>query len=198
MSATPTDDEKNKTTEESSSSDDVTQQTPPKDATTSPEVPTTKESDFAEQFEKMLTKYGEDYMRRVVEMAKKDTYSVTLMVPTGKKVPDPLEPEKEIEEFNGTETKNYKRRPISSRDYHRAEKLRAQFQNEKDPDHVADNQARIYQFLAFCYLGMAAQEFNRVADWTEIKLVIDACNHKTLYQPAGTTVTNNNPQTGIS
>lgn len=167
----------------------------PKDATSSPEVPaSSSESDFAKEFDKMLQKYGEDYMRRVVENAKKDTYSITLMIPTGKKVPDPLEPEKELDEYNGTETKKYKRRPISAKDYHRAEKLRAQFQNEKDPDKVADNQARIYQFLAFCYLGMAPAEFNRVADWTEIKLVVDSCNHKTLYQP---TTTSNNPS-GIS
>jgi hypothetical protein len=167
----------------------------PKDATSSPEVPASGETDFVKEFDKMIQKYGEDYMKQVVEMAKKDTYSVTLMVPTGKKLPDPLEPEKEIEEYNGTETKNYKRRPISAHDYHRAEKLRAKFQNEKDPDMVADNQARIYQFLAFCYLGMTGQEFNRVADWTEIKMVVDACNHKTLYQPTSTT---RNSQSGIS
>lgn len=169
---------------------------PTDDAPLTPTTTTTTsavESNFTEQFEKMLTRYGEDYMRRVIEVAKKDTFTVDIMKPTGKKIQDPLEPDKEIEEFDGFETKNFKRKPISSRDYHRAEKLRAQFQNEKDPDKVADNQARIYQFLSFCYLGMSPDEFNRVADWTQIKLVIDACNHRTLYQPSG----GNNESVGI-
>lgn len=157
-------------------------------ATSSPEVsPTDKtaaESNFAEQFDKMLQKYGEDYMRRVIEMSKQDTFTVALLKPTGKKEPDPLEPDKERDVYNGTEKKTYRRYPIGTGDYHRAEKLRAQFANEKDPDKVADNQARIYQFLAFCYLHMPYAEFSRVEDWTQIKLVVDACNHKTLYQPS--------------
>jgi hypothetical protein len=145
--------------------------------------PVAETTSFTEYFDKMIQKYGEDYMKRVVEMAKQQKYTIQLRKPTGKKIPDPLEPEKQMDEYSGMEPKDYTRQPISAEDYHRAEKLRAKFQNEKDPDKVADNQARIYQFLAYCYLGMAYSEFARVADWTEIKLVIDACNHKTLYQP---------------
>lgn len=140
---------------------------------------------FREEFDKIYQGYGRDYVKKVMDMAKQSTYTITLMVPDpgGKKEPDPFDEGKEREVYVGSEPKQYKRRPISAMDFHRAEKLRAKFQNEKDPDKVADNQARIYQFLAFCYLGMSPTEFSRVADWTELKLAIDACNHRTVYQP---------------
>ena len=142
-------------------------------------------SRFADTFDKEIQAYGHAYIKKIMEMSKQKVYTITLNVPdpSGKKEPDPWEEGKEREVYIGTEKKDYKPRPISAQDYHRAEKLRAKFQNEKDPDNVADNQARIYQFLSFCYLGMSPTEFNRVADWTELKLVVDACNHKTLYQP---------------
>lgn len=143
-----------------------------------------QKSNFTEQFEKMLEHYGEEYMKKVMEVAKKDQFTITLNVPTGKKIQSPIEPYEERDEYDGVEQKTYKRRPISATDYHKSEKLRAQFQNEKDPDKVADNQAKIYRFLAFCYLGMSPAEFERIADWTQFKLVIDGCNHKTMYQAA--------------
>jgi hypothetical protein len=159
----------------------ATQQIQPQPTTDATAKPV--ESTFVEHFNKMLDQYGEEYMKKVMELSKQDRYEIVLLVDSGEVEPDPLEPEKSRPVYKGTERKIYRRRPISSGDYHRAEKLRATFQSEKDPLKVADNQARIYQFLAYCYLQMPYSEFVRVEDWTQIKLVLDGCSHRTMYQP---------------
>jgi hypothetical protein len=131
----------------------------------------------------MLQGFGEEYMKKVMEMADHAHYDITLNVPTDKTEPDPLDESIQRPIYNGTVDKNYKRFPISPQDYHRAEKLRAKFTSEKDPDKVADNQIAIYKFLAFCYLKMPGAEFDRISDWTQLKLAVDACNFRTLYRP---------------
>jgi len=147
------------------------------------------EGGFAEYFDKMLQGYGEEYMKQVMEMADQKQYVITLneleMDSNGnpKTEPDPLDPEIKRPIYKGMTDKPYTSCPISPQDWHRAEKLRAKFQAEKDPDKVADNQINTYKFLAFCYLKMPASEFDRIADWNQLKMAVDACNFRTLYRP---------------
>jgi hypothetical protein len=183
-SGTPSDNNK-----ENVSSDPATTTSP-----TSPSTPTNIEnidkskalpeqeaaqSNWTQYFEKMMQGLGDDYMKRIVELAKQESYTISLRKPTGNKVPDPTTGE-EVDEFRGWETKQYSRGKIMSSDYNKVEKLRAQYNKERDPEKIADMLARIYQFLAYCYLEMPYSDFIRT-DWDEIKPILDACNFRTVY-----------------
>ncbi len=143
-----------------------------------PESQTAK-STWQDYFSKMMNDLSDDYMKRVMELANNDNYEISLRVPTGNKMKDPFSGE-EVDEFKGWEKKRYSRGRITAADYNKVEKLRAQYQKEKDPEKIADMLARIYQFLAYCFLEMSYNEFIRT-DWDEVKPVLDACNFRTVY-----------------
>lgn len=161
----------------------------PASAPSTPPPPTTgggSEGGFADYFDKMLQGYGEDYMKEVMAMADQNDFTITLHKPDPSGKTEEIEYGTEIIKrpvYIDIENKTYKRVPISPMDFHRAEKLRAKFQAEKDPDKVADNQIAIYKFLAACYLKMPSSEFERIVDWNQLKMCIDACNFRTLYRP---------------
>lgn len=137
------------------------------------------QSNWQDYYTKLLKNFESDYSKRLIKLAKQDSYSVSLRIPTGKKIEDPLDPDKKIEEYKGWEQKTYERQKIASADFKRVEKLRAEYAKIKDPDKVVEMVARMYQFLAYCYLAMSAEEFGRT-DWDEIKPILDACNFRTV------------------
>lgn len=144
-------------------------------------------SGLGEYFDKMTKLYGEDYVKRVIEMANQDKFTITLNVldKDGKTEPDPIEPEIQRPIVTGTEDVEFKVHPMNPMDFSRAEKLRAKFNAEtvKDRDKIIDNQIAVYKFLAFCYLKMLPDQFNRLYDWGQLKMAVDACDFKALYRP---------------
>jgi len=76
--------------------------------------------------------------------------------------------------------RTYQRRKITVREFNRLEKLRAQFAAEKDREKAAELLATLYLEAAMMYLGMTEEEYYG-APWEETKLIIDACNFRTLY-----------------
>jgi hypothetical protein len=141
-----------------------------------------EETEYDKEFKKLREKYDEVYTKKIIEMSKKDTFQISLKKPTGNQIPDPLEEGKMMNEYKGWEEKKttYKFQKVSAQDYHRIIKLEAKFVNEKNINNVVDNQARKYQFLAYCLIGMSYEDFERT-DWNEIKLVCDACYHRVIY-----------------
>lgn len=131
------------------------------------------------QWEAYFAGLSDDYVKRVTELAKNQAYAISLGKKTGRKVKHPITDE-EIDEIEGWEQKNYDRKKISSKDWHLVEKMRASNNKEKDQEKFQENLAKIYEFLAYCYLGMTHDEYIRT-DWEEIKPIIDACNFRTVY-----------------
>jgi|SRR5215216_1836128 len=155
-------------------------------ATTATATANTSASGLGEYFDKMTKLYGEEYVKQVIEMANQDEFTVTLNIldPSGKTEPDPIDPEVQRPIVTGTEDKKYKIHPLNPMDFQRAEKLRARFNTDaKDRDKIIDNQIAVYKFLAFCYLKMIPAEFDRLYDWGQLKMAVDACDFKTLYRP---------------
>jgi hypothetical protein len=169
----------NSTSDNNEDSESLTIQSPSVSATDIPEIQQAQ-SGWQEYFQKIVGDVQNDYAKLIIEYAKKDQYEISLRMPTGRKIPDPIDPTQMIDEFKGWTKKDFKRCKITSADYARLEKLRADFNKEKDPTKVADMLARIYQFLAYCYLEMPYEEFIR-ADWDEVKPILDGCNFRTMY-----------------
>lgn len=76
--------------------------------------------------------------------------------------------------------KTYQRKKITVKEFNQLEKLRAQFALESDKEKVVELLATLYLEAARMYLGMTEEEYYN-APWEETKLVIDACNFRTLY-----------------
>ena len=106
------------------------------------------------EIENYFKKLTDESVRRIAGEANKDQYDI-----------------------NG---RAYQRKKITVRDFNRLEKLRAQFALEKDREKAVDLLAALYQEAAKMYLGMTEEEYYN-APWEETKLVIDACNFRTLY-----------------
>lgn len=131
------------------------------------------------EWEKYFAGLGDDYMKNVTTLAKRKSYKISLRKKTGNKTTHPITGA-QVDEYKGWEEKEFDRNKIASEDWHMAEKMRAENGKEKDDVKFRENLAKIYEFLAWCYLGMTHDEFNR-ADWNDIKPIIDACNHRTVY-----------------
>jgi hypothetical protein len=131
------------------------------------------------EWEKYFAGLGDDYLKRVTDLAKKQAFTISLRKPTGRKIKHPIT-EQEEPEYKGWEERNYERGKIASPDWHMVEKMRAQMAKEKDQEKVMEMMAKIYEFLAYCYLGMPHDEYVRT-DWEELKPIIDACNFRTIY-----------------
>lgn len=151
-----------------------------------PETEASKAS-WKDHFSKMMDELSNDYMTRVMDLANQDSYSVSLRIPTGNKIPDPLDENLQVDEYKGWETRTFKRGRITTADYNKVEKLRASYNKDKDPERVADTLHKIYQYLAYCYLEMAAADFKR-SDWDELKPILDGCNFKTVYSLKNSTL----------
>ena len=150
-----------------------------------PAVEEPEEDAFVKYFNRKVKVYGEEYMKEVMEIAKSDKkqFVITLNVPTGKTEPDVVDPTIQRPIYEGTEDKTFNFHPLSPLDWQRVTKLRQQFEKEKDPDKVVDNQIALYKFWANCYLRMPETDFNRMADWLQMKIVLDACDFRTNYRP---------------
>src|SRR5215510_7461135 len=83
-----------------------------------PETEAAKAS-WKDHFSKMLDDLSNDYMTRVMDLANQDSYTLSLRIPTGNKIPDPLDDAIMIDEYRGWETKSYKRGRITTQDYNK-------------------------------------------------------------------------------
>jgi hypothetical protein len=131
------------------------------------------------EWEKYFKSLSDDYMGRVTEIAKLDVFLVEHREITGKTVQNPLTGQEEPE-LGPWVKKSYRRTKIRTKDWQTLEDLRAQFALEKNQKKAADLLARIYQYCAFLYLGMSKEVFENT-DWEEIKIILDACNFRTVY-----------------
>ena len=126
---------------------------------------------------------GHARMQKITELAAQSEYKIELQkVDTkAKKVQNPFTGAWEQPFLNEWEVPDaFKRRTISQANWLNVEKARAKFNAEKDPIKKADLYAKLYEGLAYLYLGMRPEDFKR-SDWEEMKLILDACNHRTLY-----------------
>jgi hypothetical protein len=106
------------------------------------------------EIEGYFKKLTDESVRRIASEANKDQFSI-----------------------NG---KTYQRKKITVKEFNQLEKLRAQFALENDKEKVVELLATLYMEAARMYLGMTEEEYYN-APWEETKLVIDACNFRTLY-----------------
>jgi hypothetical protein len=116
-------------------------------------------------------------------------FQIRLKIPTGEKVTNPLGGEELIEYEEGKhETKTYYFHKITANDWNLYNAKRAELNNETakpvgeaDNAKIADLNNRIYEYLAIKYLGMKHDEYLR-AEWDDVRLAVDACNHITDWQ----------------
>ena len=76
--------------------------------------------------------------------------------------------------------RTYQRKKITVKEFNQLERLRAQFAIEKEKEKAVELLATLYLEAARMYLGMTEEEYFN-APWEETKLIIDACNFRTLY-----------------
>lgn len=106
------------------------------------------------EIENYFKKLTDDGVKRIAGEANKDQYEIS--------------------------GRTYQRKKITVKDFNKLERLRAQFAFEKDREKAVDLLAILYLEAAKMYLGMTEEEYYG-APWEETKLVIDACNFRTLY-----------------
>jgi hypothetical protein len=136
-------------------------------------------SETAKHFNEMMSRLGDDYFDRVTKLAEQNTYSIGFKIPTGKTIKDPITDE-DILEYSGWENKTYRRGRITAEEYKKIEILRGKYNKERDQEKNAELFAKLYQYIAYVYLGMKYEDIRR-ADWDELKPVLDACNFGTVY-----------------
>jgi hypothetical protein len=76
--------------------------------------------------------------------------------------------------------KTYQYHKITTRQYWELEKMRAQFTNTKEADALGEMLAKLYQKCAEYYLFMSEDDYFN-SNWEDMKIIIDACAHRTLY-----------------
>lgn len=117
-------------------------------------------------------------------------FVIRLKIPTGKKIANPFGNE-ELDEFKEEgehEIKTYHFHKITAADWGLCSQKKGELNNEaskpidkQDNTKIADLNNRIYEFLAIKFLGMKHDEYVR-AEWDDVRLAIDACNHITEWQ----------------
>jgi hypothetical protein len=117
-------------------------------------------------------------LRKINELAAKDSYDISLQISSGKKFVNPLTGEEEDEYEDRWEKKTYKRKKVNERNWALLEEMKGEYAKELDQAKRAKLYARMHEGMAYLYLGMKPDEFART-DWEEIKLILDACNHRT-------------------
>lgn len=75
--------------------------------------------------------------------------------------------------------KEYDRKKIKNKQFFELERMRGQFNKEKDPVKGTDLLINIYVKCAEYYLGMTAEEFDDL-DWEVTKPILDACNYRSV------------------
>jgi hypothetical protein len=122
-------------------------------------------SAWDEYFNKLKDKLNKDYMDMVIDYAKRDEYRVT------------------FRRTSNREPKIYKREKPSVKEFKEVEIDRAKFEMMTKPEQkldVLNAAAEIYLKCAKMYFGMSQDEFEDCS-WEDIKLILDACNFRTLY-----------------
>lgn len=157
--------------------------------------PSDKEKELAEQAQRLNNELLLERQLRVADAARKaleeegGRFSIRLKIPTGVKTPNPFGGE-DIEEFEEGkhETKTYHFHKITASDWNLYMMKRAELNNETsksldkvDNSKIADLNNRIYEYLAIKYLGMNHDDYMR-AEWDDVRLAVDACNHMTEWQ----------------
>lgn len=117
-------------------------------------------------------------LRKVNELAAKSSYTVSLQIPTGKTVTNPLSGKEEPEYEDKWEQKTFQRKKVNTENWALIEEMKAEYANERNAAKRAQLYTRMHQGMAFLYLGMKPEDFART-DWEEIKLIIDGCSHRT-------------------
>ena len=118
------------------------------------EIPVqTTEKQPKSNWETYLDSLDQGRLQEVIELAKQSKYKI-----------------------NGTE---YIRKKIKNRDFFTLERLRGQFNKEKDPVKGTEALINIYVKCAEFYLGITPEQFEDM-DWEETKPILDACNYRSV------------------
>ena len=117
-------------------------------------------------------------LRKINELAAKSSYTISLQVPTGKTFINPLSGEEEPEYEDRWEHKTSQRKKVNQANWALLEEMKGRYAEERDPAERARLYSKMHEGMALLYLGMKPEEFART-DWEEIKLILDACNHRT-------------------
>jgi len=123
---------------------------------TTPEIPQTP------TFKKFMGNTNDAYIHMLERLAPMNEYTI---------------------EIGEGETKTFQRRKIRGKQYRDIEQLRAkyaQLQKEGKVEQASETYIEIYKKCALYYLGMTEEEFDD-GDMEQIKMVCDACSHRTLY-----------------
>lgn len=124
------------------------------------------------EWQRYYAELGNDKQKTLTTLAPRDEYKIT---------------------FIDGQTKNYKRKRISTKDFMDIEMIRAKFRKEKDPEKSTELLMDLYFRLSSLYLidsdtgkGMTKQEYERcewedTRDFFGIKTICDACNHRAVY-----------------
>lgn len=108
-------------------------------------------------WEEYLKKQTESRLKLIVEKANNDVFTIS--------------------------GKEYKYHKIPTSKYWELEAERAELDGLKDIKSITMKLASIYEKCAAYYLQMPHEEYEN-SDWEEMKLVLDACAHRTLYGPS--------------
>lgn len=105
------------------------------------------------QWDTYLDSLDQARLQQIIELAKLNKYTI-----------------------NGQE---YERKKIKNRQFFELERLRGQFNKEKDPVKGTELLINIYVKCGEHYLGVTAEQFEDF-DWEEIKPILDACNYRSV------------------
>lgn len=117
-------------------------------------------------------------LRKINELAIKSSYTISLQVPTGKTFINPLSGEEEPEYEDRWQQNTFQRKKMNHANWALLEEMKDRYAEERDPAERARLYSKMHEGMAFLYLRMKPEEFART-DWEEIKLILDACNHRT-------------------
>jgi hypothetical protein len=112
--------------------------------------------------------------KKIAELAGQSYYDVSLLEPTGKKVFNPLTEKEEDEYEDSAKPRRFNRKKVNQKNWSLLEQMKAKYANEEDPEERARLYDKMYQGMAFLYLGMSPDEYART-DWEEISLILQAC-----------------------
>jgi len=119
-------------------------------------------------------------LKKINELAAQSTYHISLQKSTGKTFINPFG-EEEVEYLDEWESpKPYKRKKVNQSQWSRIEEMKGEYAEEEDPKKRAKLYTKMHEGMAYLYLGMTPTDFART-DWEEIKMILDACNHRTRY-----------------
>ena len=143
---------------------------------------TIQQSNMEEYFSTAMKQLGDDYFRRVMELAAStDIFHIPLPVydPSGRTLENPVTHEKE-KVIVDWKPKAFKRYKITSKDFEQIDLARAEYNMSKDAKQISILMAQMYELIAFKYLRMSHEEYVS-AQWEELRPVLDACNFRTVY-----------------